>query len=67
MTTTPVAGAVRSWARFRGKNLKLEAVFALAGLAVVWQIVSFFVPHYLFPTVPQIADRFETWVQTALF
>ncbi len=58
MTTTPVAGAARSWARFKGKNLKFEALVALAGLAVVWQIVSYFVPNYLFPTVPQIADRF---------
>jgi NitT/TauT family transport system permease protein len=58
MTPPPVGGAARSWARFKGKNLKLEAVVALAGLAVVWQIVSLFVPHYLFPTVPQIAERF---------
>ena len=38
---------------------------ALAGLAVVWQIASFFVPHFLFPSVPEIAERlfaiFTSW------
>ena len=52
------ADNARAWARIRPRNLKLEAVYALAGLAVVWQIVSFFVPNYLFPSVPQIAERF---------
>ena len=34
-----------------------EAVIALVGLTVIWQIVAQFVPNYLFPTVPQIAER----------
>jgi ABC-type nitrate/sulfonate/bicarbonate transport system permease component len=35
-----------------------ESIVALAGLALVWQIVSLFVPHFLFPSVPEIAERF---------
>jgi len=31
---------------------------ALAGLAVAWQIASYFFPNFLFPTVPAIAERF---------
>jgi NitT/TauT family transport system permease protein len=45
-------------ARLKGKPLKLEAIYAIAGLAVIWEIVSLFVPNYLFPSVPQIAERF---------
>lgn len=44
--------------RLFGRDIRLEGVIALIGLAVVWQIVSFFVPNYLFPSVPQIAERF---------
>ena len=44
--------------RLFGRDIKLEGVYALIGLAVVWQIVSLFVPNYLFPSVPQIAERF---------
>src|SRR5262249_59341964 len=44
--------------RLFGRDIKLEGVFALVGLAVVWQVVSFFTPDYLFPSVPQIATRF---------
>ena len=44
--------------RLFGRDLKLEGIYALVGLAVVWQIVSLFVPDYLFPSVPQIAARF---------
>src|SRR5215475_13937777 len=44
--------------RLFGRDIRLECVIALIGLAVVWQIVSFFVPNYLFPSVPQIAERF---------
>ena len=40
------------------KSMKLEGIYALLGLAVVWEIVSFFVPNFLFPSVPQIAVRF---------
>lgn len=42
-----------------------ESVLALAGLAIVWQIASLFVPHFLFPSIPEIADRlvdiFTSW------
>ena len=44
--------------RLFGRELKPEGVYALVGLAVVWQIVSLFMPDYLFPSVPQIAARF---------
>src|SRR6266700_647901 len=44
--------------RLFGRTIKLEGVYALLGLAVVWQIVSLFVPDFLFPSVPQIAVRF---------
>ena len=37
---------------------KFEGVVAIAGLAVAWQIASYFFPNYLFPTVPAIAERF---------
>ena len=37
---------------------RFEGVVAIAGLAVVWQIASYFFPNYLFPTVPAIAGRF---------
>ncbi len=38
-------------------KLRYESVVALAGLAAAWQIVSLFVPHYLFPSIPEIAER----------
>jgi ABC-type nitrate/sulfonate/bicarbonate transport system permease component len=44
--------------RLFGRELKPEGIYALIGLAVVWQIVSLFMPDYLFPSVPQIAVRF---------
>ena len=34
-----------------------ESVVALCGLTLVWQIISLFVPHFLFPSVPEIAGR----------
>ena len=46
-------------------GFRYETIVALAGLAVVWQIASFFVPHFLFPSVPEIAERlfaiFTSW------
>ena len=46
-------------------GFRYEGVVALAGLAVVWQIASLFVPHFLFPSVPEIAERllaiFTSW------
>jgi len=50
--TPPAAGGRVGFAGFR-----YETVAALAGLAAVWQIVSLFVPHFLFPSVPEIAER----------
>ena len=38
-------------------GFRYESVVALAGLAIVWQIASLFVPHFLFPSVPEIAAR----------
>ena len=38
-----------------------ESVVALCGLTLVWQIVSLFVPHFLFPSVPEIAGRLSTF------
>ena len=56
----PPAGGFFAVSRFR-----YESVVALAGLAVVWQIASLFVPHFLFPSVPEIAVRlveiFTSW------
>jgi NitT/TauT family transport system permease protein len=50
---------------FAFTNFHYESVVALAGLAVVWQIASLFVPHFLFPSVPEIATRlveiFTSW------
>ena len=54
MTTTTADRGLRLF----GRELKPEGVYALVGLAVVWQIVSLFMPDYLFPSVPQIAARF---------
>jgi NitT/TauT family transport system permease protein len=54
-----------SWSRRTGKSFNYEGVVALAGLALIWQIASFFVPHFLFPSVPEIATRlfaiFTSW------
>ncbi|HYA06368.1 MAG TPA: ABC transporter permease subunit [Xanthobacteraceae bacterium] len=59
------SGARRAGAGFSLAGLRYQSVVALAGLAVVWQIASLFVPHYLFPSVPEIADRlldiFTSW------
>ncbi len=65
-----LAGGGGSSARAAGRpfafiGFRYETVLALAGLAVVWQIVSLFVPHFLFPSVPEIATRllaiFTSW------
>jgi hypothetical protein len=42
------AGGPCCEARGLGRNLKPEAVYALVRLAVIWQIISYFVPNYLF-------------------
>jgi NitT/TauT family transport system permease protein len=45
------AGATRQFG-------KLEGVVAIAGLALAWQIASYFFPSFLFPPIPAIAERF---------
>ena len=49
-----VSGGRSGWAGISSTR----ASVALVGLAIVWQIVSYFVPHFLFPSVPEIAERF---------
>ena len=44
--------------RRRRPRLRFEGVVALVGLAVAWQIASYFFPHFLFPTLPAIVERF---------
>src|ERR1700761_3123681 len=50
---------------FAFTQFRYESVVALAGLAIVWQIASLFVPHFLFPSIPEIAARlvaiFTSW------
>jgi NitT/TauT family transport system permease protein len=58
-------GKRRSGGNFGFAGFRYETVVALAGLAIVWQVVSLFVPHFLFPSVPEIAERllaiFTSW------
>ncbi len=37
---------------------RAETLVALGGLALVWQIASYFFPPYLFPPLPAIAQKF---------
>jgi ABC-type nitrate/sulfonate/bicarbonate transport system permease component len=57
LRTMPSTTANRGLQLF-GRRLRPEGIIALVGLAVVWQIVSYFTPPVLFPSVPQIAARF---------
>jgi NitT/TauT family transport system permease protein len=43
---------------FGSGRIRLEGVAAMAGLALAWQIASYFFPPFLFPSVPAIAGRF---------
>lgn len=52
------AGPPRRAARLGRMKIKIEGVIALVGLAAVWQIASYFVPHFLFPPIPAIAVSF---------
>jgi ABC-type nitrate/sulfonate/bicarbonate transport system permease component len=51
-------GAAAAAGRPPRRGVKYEGVVAFVGLAVVWQIASYFFPDYLFPPVPAIAARF---------
>ncbi len=44
--------------RLCGRTIRPEGLVALVGLALVWQVISYFTPPFLFPSVPQIALRF---------
>lgn len=55
MTAAP---SVPRAARLGWAALKVEGFVAMAGLAIAWQIASCFFPHFLFPSVPDIAARF---------
>ena len=43
---------------WRSLSVNKETVFAMAGLAIAWQIASTLFPPYLFPSVPAIVERF---------
>jgi len=59
------SGARPGGRTFTFTRFRYETVVALAGLAVIWQIASLFVPHFLFPSIPEIAARlldiFTSW------
>ena len=64
----PDEGSSAAWRTGKGLgyfSFGYEGFVALAGLALVWQIASFFIPHFLFPSVPEIAARlfaiFTSW------
>ena len=42
----------------RWYQLRIETVLALGGLALAWQLASYFFPPYLFPPVPAIVQKF---------
>ena len=64
MTLGEGAASTRGTRRSLGK-FHYEGIVALAGLALVWQFASLFLPHFLFPSVPEIAERllaiFTSW------
>ncbi|MGH6969467.1 MAG: hypothetical protein ACREEN_10235, partial [Stellaceae bacterium] len=39
-------------------HLRYEGWVAMAGLAVAWQITSLFFPHFLFPSLVDVARHF---------
>jgi NitT/TauT family transport system permease protein len=39
-------------------DIRIEGIVAVVGLAVIWQIASYFFPPFLFPPLPAIAARF---------
>jgi NitT/TauT family transport system permease protein len=61
----PAPGGEGAIGPVRGRRFHYESIVSLAGLALAWQIASFFVPHFLFPSVPEIAERlfdiFTSW------
>jgi NitT/TauT family transport system permease protein len=58
---TPEKGAAIGNVGHRGSRwsrLKPEGIVAVAGLALAWQIASYFFPPFLFPSLPAIATQF---------
>ncbi len=54
---TALSPALRRLGLGPGK-IRIEGVVAIVGLAVAWQIASYFFPAFLFPSLPAIAVRF---------
>ena len=44
--------------RLRFSEIRIEGVIAVVGLAVAWQVASYFFPPFLFPPLPAIAVHF---------
>ena len=44
--------------RIGGSEIRIEGVVAIVGLAIAWQIASYFFPAFLFPPLPAIATEF---------
>jgi NitT/TauT family transport system permease protein len=53
--TPPAGKAGRAGPRQQGW---LAGVISIAGLAIAWQIASYFFPNFLFPTIPAIFEKF---------
>ena len=53
--TPPAGKAGRAGPRQQGW---LAGVISTAGLAIAWQIASYFFPNFLFPTIPAIFEKF---------
>lgn len=51
MPTPPISRRLR----FGVRGIRVEGVVALVGLAIIWQIASYFFPVFLFPPLPAIA------------
>lgn len=52
------AGVVARRLRLGSGDFRFEGVVAIVGLAIAWQIASYFFPAFLFPPLPAIAARF---------
>jgi NitT/TauT family transport system permease protein len=52
------ADPLASFARLGARPFRFEGAVALLGLAIAWQIASYFFPPFLFPPLPAIAGHF---------